>query len=171
MPGQIILIRLRGKIERMLNGMAAKTMMIEISQRSELPRVAEMILKLIEVRTLFLFVGEVGSGKTTLISEICNALGIDEVASPSFAIHHRYENKQGQSLDHVDLYRLTDEADLESTGFWDLFQQEKACVMVEWADRIAEQAWPINWPTFKIEFEKLEGEKRRVRISRLTIPK
>ena len=151
-------------MERTLNGMKAKTTTILIRDRSELFQVADAILKLMGPRTLFLFVGEVGSGKTTLISEICQRLGFYEAASPSFAIHHRYENKQGQSLDHVDLYRLTDEADLESTGFWDLFQQKEACVMVEWADRIADHAWPINWPTFKVEFEKLEDEKRRVRI-------
>lgn len=152
-------------MERALSGMTAKTKTILLSQRSDLFKAAEWIVKLLGVRTLFLFVGEVGSGKTTLISEICQMLGFHEVASPSFAIHHRYENQQGQSLDHVDLYRVTDEADLESTGFWDLFQQQEACVMVEWADRVAEHAWPLNWSTFKVEFDKLDGERRRIRIS------
>ena len=144
--------------------MKGQTTTIQLSQRSELSVVARAIISKIENRNLFLFVGEVGSGKTTLISEVCQMLGFHEVASPSFAIHHRYENKQGKSLDHVDLYRLKDEADLDSTGFWDLFQQSEACVMVEWADRIADHAWPINWPIYKIKFEKLEGEKRLVRI-------
>ncbi len=150
--------------------MKEKTKTILLCQRSDLFQAAEWIVKLIGGRTLFLFVGEVGSGKTTLISEICQLLGFHEVASPSFAIHHRYENPKGQTLDHVDLYRVTDEADLESTGFWDLFQQKDTCLMVEWADRIADHAWPINWQTYKVEFEKLEGEKRKIRISPLKNP-
>ena len=142
---------------------------ITICKKTETFKVVEAIQKLLGERSLFLFVGEVGSGKTTIISEICQALGFNEVASPSFAIHHRYENRQGQSLDHVDLYRLTDEEDLESTGFWDLFQQDQAWIMVEWSDRVADHAWPIHWPTFKVEFEKLEGEKRQVQISSLSV--
>ena len=128
-------------------------------------KVAEEIKKLLSKKSLFLFIGEVGAGKTTIISEFCKLMNFKETSSPSFAIHHRYENKLGQSLDHVDLYRLEDEADLESTGFWDLFQQEEAWVMVEWADRIEFQSWPLNWSIFKIEIEKLNDEKRRVTIS------
>ncbi len=150
--------------------MTGQTTTIQLFQRSDLSLVADAIIEKIERRNLFLFVGEVGSGKTSLISEVCQTLGFREVASPSFAIHHRYENNLGKSLDHVDLYRLKDEADLDSTGFWDLFQQAEACVMVEWADRIADHAWPINWPTYKIVFEKLEGEKRLVRIEAFQTP-
>ena len=92
---------------------------ITICKKTETFKVVEAIQKLLGERSLFLFVGEVGSGKTTIISEICQALGFNEVASPSFAIHHRYENRQGQSIDHVDLYRLTDEKDPRTPYFQD----------------------------------------------------
>ena len=138
-----------------------------ISSPAEVFKVAQEIKKLLSQRSLFLFVGEVGAGKTTIISELCHLLGFTETMSPSFSILNRYENESGQALDHVDLYRLTDESDLESTGFWDLFQQEKAWVMVEWSDRIEDQAWPLDWSTYKVVIEKLENTIRRVRIFKI----
>ena len=132
--------------------------------RDQLNLIAEEIKKHLGSKTLVLWKGPVGAGKTTLISVLGQILGFTAASSPSFAIHHRYENQLKQTLDHVDLYRLTDEADLDSTGFWDLFQQEEAWIMVEWSDRIASHAWPLNWPTLQIELEKLEGDQRSIRI-------
>ena len=137
---------------------------ISISSPNEVLIIAQEIKKLLSQRSLFLFVGEVGAGKTTIISELCHLLGFANPVSPSFSILNRYENEHGYSLDHVDLYRLNDETDLESTGFWDLFQQEKAWIMVEWSDRIEDHAWPLDWSTYKVEIEKLESTARRVRI-------
>ena len=142
-------------------------LVITISSPSEVLNIAQELMKLLSHRSLFLFVGEVGAGKTTIISKLCQMLGFPQAVSPSFSILNRYENEKGQSLDHVDLYRLNDETDLESTGFWDLFQQEKAWVMVEWSDRIADHAWPLDWSTYKVEIEILGSTARRVSISSL----
>jgi tRNA threonylcarbamoyladenosine biosynthesis protein TsaE len=136
---------------------------------SDLKSVAREIKNLLGQRTLLLFAGEVGAGKTTLIGELCALLGMEASASPSFAIHHRYE-RQSQSLDHVDLYRVRDEADLESTGFWDLLAQETGWVIVEWADLVSDSAWPMDWDKFKIDIKKLPDEKRRITITHVENP-
>src|SRR5688572_6852064 len=123
---------------------------IQLQSQKDLPKLVEALKTRLQDRVIFLFIGEVGSGKTTTVSELCKSLKMNEVASPSFAIHHRYENKNGQSLDHVDLYRLKSEEDLESTGFWDLFSQEKAWIVVEWADQISTDSWPVYWPCYEV---------------------
>lgn len=53
--------------------------------------------------------GDLGSGKTTLVRAIASALGASpaEVSSPSFAIVHEYDGKNG-TIVHIDGYRLSD---------------------------------------------------------------
>lgn len=142
-------------------------MIIEMNSTVEISKLTEALKSLLSDRCLFLFIGEVGAGKTTTVGAFCQELGMEEVASPSFAIHHRYENDQGQAVDHVDLYRLESEDDLESTGFWDLFLQDKAWVIVEWADRLQPEVWPLHWDVYQVRFFTLEAGARRVEISRL----
>ncbi len=52
-------------------------------------------------------IGELGSGKTTLVRGACRALGVAApVTSPTFAIAHRYAAAGGLRVAHLDLYRL-----------------------------------------------------------------
>ena len=86
--------------------------------------------------------GEMGSGKTTFVTKVADVLGAAEAASPSFALHTRYEGAGG-TMDHFDLDRLESAEDLESIGFWDLIQTARMSgpghfVMIEWAKRLDE---------------------------------
>lgn len=86
--------------------------------------------------------GEMGAGKTTFVTKLADTLGAPDAASPSFALHTRYEGSRG-TIDHFDLDRLEDAEDLESTGFWDLIEAARASgpshfVMIEWAKRLDE---------------------------------
>ena len=79
--------------------------------------------------------GGLGAGKTCFTQGLAEGLGVAEpVASPTFLIHRSYQGRL--RLHHFDFYRLADEWDLESIGFYD-FQAEQACsaTVVEWADR------------------------------------
>ncbi|MFN8791271.1 MAG: tRNA (adenosine(37)-N6)-threonylcarbamoyltransferase complex ATPase subunit type 1 TsaE [Bdellovibrionales bacterium] len=114
-------------------------------------------------RVLFLLEGEVGAGKTELVKTLCEERNLFEVQSPTFAFHHCYSGPDVR-LHHVDLYRAKSEEDLESTGFWDLFQNEDDTIIVEWADRLQGDVWPWNWTLVRIQIEKLEGERRRVSL-------
>ncbi len=49
--------------------------------------------------------GELGAGKTTLVREICRALGWNRSCSPSFAIVNEYAGARIPSA-HADLYCL-----------------------------------------------------------------
>ncbi len=126
----------------------------------DLEPVVLIILKLFKERTLLLLEGSVGAGKTEFVKVLAHSLGILETASPSFAIHHHYQNRD-VIMDHVDIYRLESEDDLESTGFWDLFGVKKGLIVIEWADRLNQDLLPLNWQKIKIQIEKLANPNER----------
>jgi tRNA threonylcarbamoyladenosine biosynthesis protein TsaE len=117
-------------------------------------------------RDLILLKGPLGVGKTQLTRMVAAAMGdASQVASPTYAIHHRYE-WGSRSMDHLDLYRLENQEDLESTGFWDLFTQESGLIIVEWAHHFSCDDFPSQWAVWDIEmsFDKIEGgEEKEVR--------
>jgi len=85
-------------------------------------------------------IGALGSGKTTLVSGMVDALGSGRPAtSPTYTLVNRYETEP--ELVHVDLYRLHSVDGLETTGFWDFVRADDFVICVEWLDRIPE-AWP-----------------------------
>ena len=110
--------------------------------------------------------GPLGVGKTQLVKWFLEELGFEETVSPTFAIHQTYHSKGGP-IDHVDLYRLKSDADLESSGFWDLFLQPKALVFVEWADRLPDSVWPRDWKKISIALTAESEQARRAEVSEL----
>lgn len=126
----------------------------------DLELIVHEIRALFKVRTILLLEGPVGAGKTELVKAMTRDLGIQESASPSFAIHHHYAGEK-LSMDHVDLYRLENEDDLESTGFWDLFGARQGLVVIEWSDRLNQDLLPLNWSKVKVKIEKLAAANER----------
>jgi tRNA threonylcarbamoyladenosine biosynthesis protein TsaE len=121
-------------------------------------------------RLLVLLDGPMGAGKTRFTRFFMESMGSDEACSPSFAIHNRYDTVRG-AVDHIDLYRLESEEDLESTGFWDLFLEKRGIVIIEWSDRLKEmnlfEQLPVTWPRVSLRFEVPEqgtAEKRMVTV-------
>ena len=82
--------------------------------------------------------GDLGSGKTALVQGLGGALGIAEMASPTFTLVHEYESDP--PLYHFDAYRLSDGEALLDIGFADYLRQ-RAIVCVEWAE-LVEDALP-----------------------------
>jgi tRNA threonylcarbamoyladenosine biosynthesis protein TsaE len=84
--------------------------------------------------------GELGSGKTTLVKGVAEALDAadaDEVTSPTFTLIHEYEGKRNSdpvNLYHLDLYRIENERQLETLGLDDLSGPDNI-VLVEWGDK------------------------------------
>lgn len=133
-----------------------------VSNLIELKEFWNELLPHLSERCILLMSGAVGAGKTTSVQMIAELLGMKDVQSPSFAIHLRYENQQGKTLDHVDLYRLKDDDDLESSGFWDLFSQKDALVIIEWANRLDFDYLPLNWQRIEVRFEKVSTDVRKI---------
>jgi tRNA threonylcarbamoyladenosine biosynthesis protein TsaE len=114
---------------------------------------------------LVLLSGVVGAGKTQAVRTAVERLGGRWVSSPSFAIHQRYAVVKG-FVDHVDLYRLENDADLDSTGFWDLFDHKDSTVFIEWAERMSESAWPKDRRVWKIDLSITGPESRKIHIEK-----
>jgi len=52
-------------------------------------------------------IGELGSGKTTIVRHLCHGLGaVSPVSSPSFILAHDYDTKTNLVIEHWDLYRI-----------------------------------------------------------------
>ncbi len=78
--------------------------------------------------------GELGAGKTTLVSGILNAVGITgPVRSPTYTLIEPYEAR-GRHFFHLDLYRLADPQEVEALGLRDLLTAD-AILLVEWPER------------------------------------
>ncbi len=95
--------------------------------------------------------GELGAGKTTWTRGFVAGLGgdSDDVASPTYAVLHRYDTPKGKVF-HLDLYRLGE------NGAWTLGLEEQVTsqdyLVVEWAGR--KGPWPTDWiATLNLELE------------------
>ncbi len=83
------------------------------------------------------FLGELGSGKTTLVQGILKGFGItDLVQSPTFTLVNEYSLAQ-MDIYHFDLYRIEHSSELEAIGFRDYFNQGSLC-LIEWPQRAAD---------------------------------
>ena len=79
--------------------------------------------------------GEMGTGKTTFIHAVCIARGVsDAVSSPTFSIINQYNTANGETIYHIDLYRLQDEAEAIQSGVEDCLFSGNTC-LVEWPDK------------------------------------
>lgn len=118
--------------------MQSKT--IEIPCLSSLKDAAKEFLGLMGDNTVFAFYGEMGSGKTTFISELCKALGVDgdEASSPSFSLINEYRSDTtGELIYHFDLYRLEDIEEAYEIGVEDYLDSGALC-LIEWPERISD---------------------------------
>lgn len=101
--------------------------------------------------------GELGAGKTTLVSGILRAYGVTgPVRSPTYTLIEPYE-AGGRRLYHLDLYRLVDPGEVEPLGIRDLLS-EAPVLLVEWPSRAA-GALPAFDLTVAIEY--LAGDDGR----------
>ena len=112
------------------------TQTIRITSEEELPQVAEAVLAVTGQRTVVVFRGEMGAGKTTLIREIAAQLGCtDTVTSPTFAIVNQYKGTDDRTVYHFDFYRIEDLREAYDFGYEEYFYSGDLC-LVEWPERI-----------------------------------
>lgn len=102
----------------------------------QLPTVAAELLRYFPNTKVFLFTGDLGSGKTTLIKHLCKALGVtDRVSSPTYGLVNTYESAEHGRVFHFDLYRLKDENEALDIGI-EAYLDENAYCFVEWPELI-----------------------------------
>ncbi len=131
---------------------------------SDLPAVAAEILSFGKSETIFLFSGQMGSGKSALIFELCRKLGVgSNLSSPTFSIVNRYGTLENKTIFHFDLYRLKSLSECMHIGLEEYLQSGNHC-FIEWPE-IAMVLMPPH--SIHIQINVLDGEKRRLSVARL----
>ena len=100
---------------------------------------------------ILLLDGPLGAGKTVFVKGLASGLGIDpdEVTSPSFTLVNPYVGRL--LLFHIDLYRLDEgAAAAHAVDLEEMLTDERAVVVVEWAERLGNYPLPANIWRIKI---------------------
>jgi len=119
---------------------------------SDLELLAQEIVGKLNTVTVWLFRGEMGSGKTTLIKIICRALGVKEaMSSPTFSIVNEYQTIDKKKVYHFDFYRIKDEVEAIDIGTEEYFYSGYPC-FIEWPEKIPSLI-PLQYAEVNIQVE------------------
>lgn len=103
---------------------------------SNLTSVVSAIVTRLNTVPVWVFYGDLGSGKTTIIKAIGEVIGIeDAMSSPTFAIVNEYHSRQFGRVYHFDCYRLKSEMEAMDLGFDEYFLSGNPC-FIEWPEKI-----------------------------------
>ena len=108
-------------------------------------------------------IGDLGSGKTTLVKGIAAGLRVRNpkaVKSPTFVIQHIYEGPV--ALYHFDLYRLEGDSDAEAVGMDDFLGDSDGVSVIEWADRIPSV---LKHSDLEVKLEHAGDTKRQICVT------
>jgi len=109
-------------------------MILTATSLSDLPAIASGILSYATNNRIFLFYGDMGAGKTTLIKSLCKALGsTDNITSPTFSIVNEYAGPN--KIYHFDFYRLKTQTEALDIGCEEYFYSGNYC-FIEWPEKI-----------------------------------
>ena len=129
--------------------------------------VGRKLAELLKPPQLLILRGDLGTGKTTLVKGIAQALDAaeaDEVTSPTFTLIHEYDGSQDGhpvKLFHLDVYRLEGERQLESLGLDELLTPD-ALVLVEWGEKLKSIR---KKATGEIAISSAGGDARKITVT------
>ncbi len=127
--------------------------------------IAERLGRTLQSGDVVFLSGGLGAGKTLFTKGVLSALNydIDEVTSPSFTLVNLY-NAENFDVYHIDLWRIVESADaLFSVGLDEILENERAVIIIEWADRLRE----LNFDRriLRVEIRGDGDEDREITIS------
>jgi tRNA threonylcarbamoyladenosine biosynthesis protein TsaE len=137
-------------------------MKIIIKNKRHLSAAAKKFLKHTGESRIFAFYGSMGAGKTTIIKAICNVLGaVDIVSSPTFTLVNEYRTSTGETLYHIDFYRIKKQEEVFDFGIEEYMSGDSYCFM-EWPE-LVEEILPPGTVSVRITVD--ENEQRTLLIS------
>lgn len=125
---------------------------------------AQRVAKKLKPKGVLALYGDLGSGKTTFVRFLVEALGIvARVQSPSFILVRKYTGGSGsiKVVNHIDLYRLTSKDEVAELEVEELFNEEGSITVIEWP-KLLEDFLPKD--TVKIDFEYVAQFKRKINV-------
>jgi len=132
-----------------------------ISELSDLPRIAKDFVNEMKGKKVFAFDAPMGTGKTTFINSILNAMGIEQTeGSPTYSIVNVYDSPAFGKIYHFDVYRLKNEHEALDFGMEEMLYGGGVC-LIEWPEKI-EQILPDN--TIWVYIRKNEDNTRTITV-------
>ncbi len=127
---------------------------LAVASLDELAAFARRLAPVLDAGDTVLFDGNLGAGKTTLIKDLCQALGCrDAVTSPTYTIAQLYHAPLGPIL-HLDAYRLNSSGELWDLGYDE--EMETGLTLIEWGQKVAD-----DFPdALRVELQ-IEGDTQR----------
>ncbi len=130
-------------------------------------KLATNLSKDISVGDIYLFKGELGVGKTTLIRLLINNLYLlnnlskpSSIASPTFPILITYDLNSSH-IYHYDLYRIKNLKELEELDFFENLNSN--ITFIEWPEMLI--SLPLNKKHYLINLDIISETKRKINIS------
>ncbi len=114
-------------------------MQLQVTSRSpeDTVKLGETVGQAATGRLIIALMGDLGSGKTLFVQGLARGLVVPKgfmITSPSYTLINEYPGRV--PLFHADLYRLSNDIDIESTGLFDILTAD-GVVAIEWAERIS----------------------------------
>lgn len=104
----------------------------------ETERLGQKIGRLLRGGEVIDLVGDVGTGKTTLVRGLASGMGCkDKVTSPTFTICKLYKGRL--NLHHYDFYRLTDDKTV-SAELAETADDSRSVIVCEWSRQLEQLA-------------------------------
>ncbi len=129
---------------------------------SEIDAAAARLLSLAGTNKVLAFHGEMGAGKTTFITALCRAMQAEDiVSSPTFSIINQYKTASGETIYHMDLYRIKNENEAINAGVEDCLYSGSIC-LVEWPEK-APGILPDN--TLHVYISSIADNTRKLEIN------
>ncbi len=126
---------------------------------NEIEITAKKFISFVGDHKIFAFYGNMGAGKTTFIRALCQELGVAEnISSPTYSIIQQYKTQSDETIYHIDLYRLKDEAEAIQAGVEECLYSGNKC-FVEWPEK-AFSILPND--TVEIFLEAIENANRKM---------
>lgn len=123
--------------------------------------IAAELAKQLQKGDFIAFFGDLGSGKTAFVRGLCSVFCKNaRVSSPTYAIVNEYRGDI--DIFHFDMYRITDDDSLYSTGFYDYLDRDGICA-VEWSENIV---FALPEDRYDVTFEKTGETGRRIVIEK-----
>lgn len=114
------------------------------------------LMSKIEKNSFIALYGDLGAGKTAFVRGLVQRVLPDAVVtSPTYNIVNKYSFGDNV-IYHFDMYRITDDDDLYSVGFYDYL--DNGIIVCEWSENIP---FAIPEEFIKITIEKLAEENSR----------
>jgi len=151
-----------GKITATTYQMKRDDVTVESKHPDETIAIGRIVGLSLEGSDVVALVGDLGAGKTCFTKGIARGVGVPEtyyITSPTFTLVNEYPGRI--PLYHMDVYRLSDSAEMGDIGYEE-YLNGKGVVVVEWAEKI-EDVLPAD--ALFVYIEHLNDSERKIRFT------